>query len=96
MACKNCGEPIVQTPGKRAKEFCDSTCRSNYWQIKNRLGKIGLSPPKPQPNKPTKKAKAAPKVVPKKEPTKTGKPEPRPGSMNYFLKYGNFGPEDNK
>jgi hypothetical protein len=87
MACKNCGEAIVQTPGKRAKEFCDSTCRSNYWQIKNRLNKSGFSPPKPQPNKSVEKVKTAPKVMPKKEPTKTDKPEPKPGSLAYYLKY---------
>ena len=32
MKCLNCGETLVQIPQKRAKQFCDSTCRSNYWQ----------------------------------------------------------------
>lgn len=32
IQCKECGEVLAQTPGKRGREFCDSTCRSNYWQ----------------------------------------------------------------
>jgi hypothetical protein len=38
--CPNCGKELQQTPGKRAKEYCNSTCRSNYWQKQNR----GLAP----------------------------------------------------
>jgi hypothetical protein len=34
--CLNCKEPIEQIKGKRKKTFCDSTCRSNYWQKQNR------------------------------------------------------------
>jgi hypothetical protein len=30
--CLNCGEQVTQTAKKRAKQFCNSTCRSNYWQ----------------------------------------------------------------
>lgn len=41
--CKNCGAPIKQTTGKRAKEFCDVTCRSGFWQKKKR-GSLPSSP----------------------------------------------------
>lgn len=36
LKCKNCGKPLTQTQGKRAKEFCGVTCRSGYWQKKKR------------------------------------------------------------
>lgn len=35
--CLNCGKEISQTPKKRERRFCDSTCRSNYWQKQNRI-----------------------------------------------------------
>lgn len=41
--CLNCGSEIKQLPKKRKKIFCDSTCRSNYWQKSSRLETKGLS-----------------------------------------------------
>ena len=32
MKCQNCGKDLVQIKGKRKKEYCNSTCRSNFWQ----------------------------------------------------------------
>lgn len=40
MGCLECGTELTQTPGKRAKTFCNVTCRSNYWQ-KNKRKKSG-------------------------------------------------------
>jgi hypothetical protein len=37
--CKQCNKWISQPQGKRKKEFCDSTCRSNYWYGLNKKGK---------------------------------------------------------
>jgi len=34
--CLNCGKEIIQTPHKKIKIFCNSTCRSNYWQKEKR------------------------------------------------------------
>ena len=36
VKCKNCGKPVLQMNGKRAKEFCNVTCRSGYWQKQKR------------------------------------------------------------
>jgi hypothetical protein len=36
MNCRECKKDIEQTVGKRAKEFCNSTCRSNFWQKNKR------------------------------------------------------------
>lgn len=36
MGCLECGKELTQTPGKRAKLFCNVTCRSNYWQKQKR------------------------------------------------------------
>ena len=36
--CKNCGSPLIQTPGKKQKAFCSSACRSAWWN-KNRRRK---------------------------------------------------------
>ena len=32
IKCLECGKKVVQTPGKRKKEYCDSTCRTKYWK----------------------------------------------------------------
>ncbi len=40
MECLNCSKELVQIEGKRAKQFCNSTCRSNYWQKEKRKEKI--------------------------------------------------------
>lgn len=37
LPCKECGKPVPQTKGKRTKEFCSVTCRSNNWQKRQRL-----------------------------------------------------------
>lgn len=34
--CLACNTPLEQIPHKRKKKFCNSTCRSNYWQKKAR------------------------------------------------------------
>lgn len=41
--CLNCGENLNHTEGKREKVFCDTSCRSNYWQKSERLEKKGLT-----------------------------------------------------
>lgn len=37
MKCPNCKKDLEQTQGKREKQFCNSTCRSNYWQKLKRI-----------------------------------------------------------
>jgi hypothetical protein len=37
--CLNCDKNLTQTEGKREKRFCNSTCRSNYWQKQKVLSK---------------------------------------------------------
>jgi len=32
IKCLECNELLTQVQGKREKQFCSSTCRSNYWQ----------------------------------------------------------------
>lgn len=39
MNCKHCKEKIPPYKGNRQKEFCNSTCRSNYWYALNKKGK---------------------------------------------------------
>lgn len=29
--CKNCGQPLVQIPGKKHKTFCSTGCRTAWW-----------------------------------------------------------------
>jgi TPP-dependent pyruvate/acetoin dehydrogenase alpha subunit len=43
MKCLNCGKEIKQLPKKREKIYCNSTCRSNYWQKSERLRKQGVA-----------------------------------------------------
>ena len=28
--CRSCGRPVVQTPGRRKREFCNATCRQRH------------------------------------------------------------------
>lgn len=37
--CKQCGKDLIQTVGRRKKEFCNETCRSAFWYGKNKKGK---------------------------------------------------------
>lgn len=48
MGCLECGKELIQTPGKRPKQFCNVTCRSNYWQKKNRAEKERGKPGRPK------------------------------------------------
>lgn len=36
MNCLECEKGLSQIEGKREKQFCNSTCRSNYWQKSKR------------------------------------------------------------
>lgn len=29
--CRNCGEPLIQTPGAKRKLFCSDACRYAWW-----------------------------------------------------------------
>lgn len=39
MNCKFCQKEILQPAGKRKKEYCNNTCRSNFWYAQNKKGK---------------------------------------------------------
>lgn len=39
MECLECSAELIQIIGKRTKKFCDSSCRSNYWQKQKVLEK---------------------------------------------------------
>lgn len=30
--CKNCGKEVLGVPGRRPKEYCNDTCRNQYWK----------------------------------------------------------------
>jgi hypothetical protein len=53
--CRFCKKEIEQPAGKRAKEFCNNTCRSNYWYDKNKKGKTVI-----KVNQPTNEKKIEP------------------------------------
>lgn len=63
LNCKNCDRPLKQTPSKRRKEFCDTTCRSNYWQKERRKNAAQVAKSSSAPKKSKKVAK---KTVKKK------------------------------
>lgn len=48
IECKECGNEIEQTEGKKKKEYCGNTCRVKYWQKKKRQNE----PPKKRGRKP--------------------------------------------
>lgn len=46
--CKECGAELTNIPGKRVKEFCGNTCRSNFWQkLQRRKNKVDVKYLKP-------------------------------------------------
>lgn len=58
-----CGKLLVQLPGKRKKEYCNSTCRSGVWHRKNRKEKKEAETPKTEPKKKVARKVKAPKKV---------------------------------
>lgn len=42
MNCLNCNLELKDTPKKRPKIFCNSSCRSNYWQRIHRMQSKGM------------------------------------------------------
>ena len=47
--CKFCNTWMPKGVGKREKEFCNNTCRSNFWYAKNKKGKEKIVFVKPTP-----------------------------------------------
>jgi|ERR1700748_556124 len=47
IKCLECGKPVSQTPGRRKKEYCGSTCRSLHWKKKQQMGKQKRGPGRP-------------------------------------------------
>lgn len=37
LPCLNCGKNLEQNDTKKAKKYCNSTCRSNHWQKEQRI-----------------------------------------------------------
>lgn len=35
--CSECGKPLVSTPGKKPKRFCNSVCRQKWWNAHQNL-----------------------------------------------------------
>lgn len=50
--CLQCNKWLNQTDGKRAKRFCNSTCRSNYWYGKKYKGRRKLEAAQAQDSMP--------------------------------------------
>jgi hypothetical protein len=36
--CRHCQNELTHIEGRRKKEFCNTTCRSNFWQKERRKG----------------------------------------------------------
>lgn len=100
--CLECGKPVPQTEGKRAKSYCDNTCRVTYWKKQKRVasGVPTRSPGRPKKSpfpvivtkeaKKKKEAPVAPKIATKPQ------TEPVEGTNAYFLRFGAFYKKDIK
>jgi hypothetical protein len=71
IKCLECGKPVPQTPGKRKKEYCNSTCRTTLWKKKKNAGKEKRGPGRPKKN-------AEAKTKPVTPPETKNKPEVKP------------------
>jgi len=77
MECLDCEKELIQIPKKRKKEFCNSTCRSNYWQKADRAKKNeGVI--KPKNVKKVKVDKKSKTIPPKPESKWIVKERPKP------------------
>lgn len=98
MNCTECNKEIPQTVGKRAKIFCNSTCRSNHWQKeKRKQNSAGVKEEKPVPStdqgikqKSTEKnilldTKSIPVIEEKHRLWKEG--DPKENSAAFMMKY---------
>jgi hypothetical protein len=83
LKCLECGNPVAQTPGRRKKEYCGSTCRSLHWKKKQEAGK-----PKRRPGRPTKETKynppTGPEIKKKVSPTAIESSKTTPNNNNYL------------
>ena len=77
MGCKHCKKDLEHLPGKRKKEFCNDTCRSNFWQKerrkKNNAMKLAKGKKEPEPVVPPEKEE--PKEQPKSVPDTNARPK---------------------
>lgn len=68
MKCPNCQKVVKQTPGKREKVFCNSTCRSNFWAKEKRKENGSVNKPKAavvvrKTDQPTSQGKLVAKLI---------------------------------
>ena len=86
MNCEECTKEVTQTPGKRTKRFCNSTCRSNHWQKQKVLEKKAVNtieeskPILPQKTVAQSELKIGVDLIEKDK-------DPKENSMGFFLKY---------
>lgn len=65
--CLQCGETIEQPIGKKIKNFCNNTCRSNYWYNKNKKKHIVATAPSKSKKIPAKNGMAKEKPLANKQ-----------------------------
>lgn len=91
IQCKECGKVLEQIKGKRKREFCGSTCRSNFWQKLKRKIAANNEPEvkarilKTRATKPTTPITKNPLTPDDTTPPPKG--DPKEGSMAFFMKY---------
>lgn len=88
--CLECGVQVLQTEGKRKKEYCGNTCRVKFYLKKKNKGKpkgkrgrplkTTSKPPLPPSDDKPKDKPSKPKNIPANE--------PKEGSGAFYLKYG--------
>lgn len=44
--CRYCGEPIVQTPGRKQKKYCSEGCKTKWWNLNRKIIKHRFIKPK--------------------------------------------------
>ena len=37
--CRQCGDALIHTPGRKKKQFCSDACRMRWWHAHRELGK---------------------------------------------------------
>lgn len=84
IKCLECGKLVVQTIGKRKKEYCGATCRTKYWKKTKDAGKEKRKPGRPQKStllqdKPIPEAKSkASSIIVKQKAETNGSPKNDP------------------
>ena len=93
-AYPKCGKELTHIPGRKKKKYCNQNCNTRHWQMMNpsykpKTKRLPLEEYKKLTGKSIVDATEPKQIKPLAQPLTTEDAhEPAPGTMAWFLKYG--------